>query len=119
MGRAEAPRSVDAVSPATRSRVMSRVRSKHTGPERRVRMALVRAGLRGWRMHARGLPGTPDFAFGAARVAVFVDSAFWHGRGRLPKTRRAWWRKKLARNRARDLAADKALRRAGWDVIRM
>jgi DNA mismatch endonuclease (patch repair protein) len=98
---------------------MSRIRSKHTEPERRLRMALVSRGTRGWRMHARGLPGTPDFAFDAVRIAVFLDGAFWHGRAGIPKARRAWWRAKFRRNRSRDLAVDEALRGKGWIVVRL
>ena len=55
-----------------------------------------------FRVHVKDLPGTPDMANKRARVAVFVDGCFWHGCPRhfkLPKTRRAFWREKIRRNR--------------------
>ncbi|MEO8927846.1 MAG: very short patch repair endonuclease, partial [Caulobacteraceae bacterium] len=55
------------------------------------------------------------------RLAVFVHGCFWHGHdcargGRVPKTNRAYWIAKVARNRARDVAAHAALEAAGWRV---
>jgi DNA mismatch endonuclease (patch repair protein) len=59
---------------------MSKVKSKDTGPERAVRSALHRRGLR-FRKHVKGLSGTTDVVFTRKRVAVFVDGDFWHGFG--------------------------------------
>ncbi|MGI8731365.1 MAG: hypothetical protein ACR2LK_15525 [Solirubrobacteraceae bacterium] len=58
---------------------MARVKGRDTGPEVTLRRALYAAGVRGWRCHRKSLPGRPDVAFGPARLAVFVDGAFWHG----------------------------------------
>ena len=107
----------DTVDRATRSRIMARIRSKNTNPERFLRAAFVRAGLRGWRMWARDLPGTPDFVFDAARVAVFVDSPFWHGFGAVPKDPAGHWAAKLGRNRERFALSRAQLRAAGWQVV--
>ncbi|GIV04392.1 MAG: hypothetical protein KatS3mg015_3222 [Fimbriimonadales bacterium] len=63
----------------------------------------------------------PDFSFPSARLAVFVDGCFWHSCPRhrtLPKRNRKWWEAKLASNVSRDQAANKALREAGWKVLR-
>ena len=92
-------------------------RSRDTGPERALRRALAKLGLRGT-PHARVL-GTPDVAWVRARLAVFVDGDFWHGRAALPKTHRAFWRAKFRRNQARDRAVTRGLRRAGWSVLRL
>lgn len=97
---------------------MARVKSSDTGPERRVRAALWRAGLR-YRLQAADLPGKPDLAFPGRRAAVFVHGCFWHGhdcpRGaRQPKNNADYWRRKIDRNRARDQAAVAALTAAGW-----
>jgi DNA mismatch endonuclease (patch repair protein) len=111
----------DFLSKETRSRVMSRIRSKDTKPELVLRRALWSAGLRGWRVHARALPGRPDIAFTRRRVAVFVDGCFWHGhpdfftRGKSG----AYWDNKIERTKARDVAANAALAEAGWTVIRL
>jgi DNA mismatch endonuclease (patch repair protein) len=64
----------------------------------------------------------PDFIFPKLRLAVFVDGCFWHGcpqHGTKPKGNAAFWRKKFAANVARDRRADRALRRAGWRVLRI
>jgi DNA mismatch endonuclease (patch repair protein) len=68
------------------------------------------------------LPGRPDFAFPARRLAVFVDGCFWHGcprHGTLPKGNARFWREKIARNRERDREVNLELRRRGWRVIRI
>jgi DNA mismatch endonuclease (patch repair protein) len=102
-----------------RSEVMRRVKGSDTTPERRVRAMLRAAGLTGYRLHRRDLPGRPDIAFIGRRVAIFVHGCFWHGhdcpRGaRAPKANAAYWSGKIARNRARDVAALSALTAKGW-----
>jgi len=71
------------------------------------------------------LPGKPDIVFRRARVAVFVDGDFWHGRDWKRRKRRlelgansAYWVKKISSNRARDRRHSGALRRLGWRVVR-
>lgn len=104
-----------------RSAVMARVRRRDTGPELVVRAALRAEGLTGYRLDRGDLPGRPDVAFIGRRRAIFVHGCFLHGhdckRGaRRPKTNAAYWRAKIARNRARDAAAVAALESAGWAV---
>lgn len=104
---------VDHLSPAARSKNMSRVRSRDTGPELRVRRALHRAGFR-FRLHRRDIPGTPDVYLPKYRLAVFVHGCFWHGhegcrRAKLPATRQKFWREKIERNKARDRGVEAAL----------
>jgi len=110
----------DHLSPAGRSRVMARIRSKDTKPELAVRQGLFALGVRGWRCHTRSLPGKPDVAFTRWKVAVFVDGAFWHGHpdhftfGKSGK----YWDEKIARTQKRDLLANQALHEEGWTVLR-
>jgi DNA mismatch endonuclease (patch repair protein) len=109
------------VSPA-RSRAMGKVRGKgNRTTERRLRSALVSAGIRGWRLHAKDMPGCPDFYFARERLAVFVDGCFWHGCrkcGHVPKTNSVFWKKKLERNRMRDRRQRRMLERQGIVVVR-
>lgn len=84
------------------------------------RTAGRRAGARGSARPAVRV--RPDFVFRAARLAVFVDGCFWHGcprHGTRPKGNAAFWRRKFAANIARDRRVDRALRRAGWRVLRI
>ena len=64
----------------------------------------------------------PDFVFPESRTVIFVDGCFWHGCPRhatKPRNNAAFWRKKLAGNKARDRKVNRALRRAGWQVLRI
>lgn len=103
------------------SAVMSRIRSKNTGPEKAMRAALSAAGLRGYRLHYAKVPGKPDIAFVSRKVAVFVHGCFWHQcphcQPQRPKANKSFWRKKLDRNVERDGEKVKALRKLGWRVI--
>jgi DNA mismatch endonuclease, patch repair protein len=111
----------DRLTKQQRSRLMSRVRSSNTAPEMLLRRTLYALGARGWRCHRKGLPGTPDLAFGPSKVAVFVDGAFWHGHPsrHTPGRSGEYWDAKIARNQARDRQVDYELRRIGWRVLRL
>ena len=111
----------DRISKDQRSRVMSAVRSSNTRLEDRFQKLLINAGLKGFRIQARDLPGTPDVVFRRQRVAVFLDSCFWHGceiHHRPPATNQGYWEPKIAANIRRDKAVAQRLRRQGWSVCR-
>jgi DNA mismatch endonuclease (patch repair protein) len=113
----------DKFAPEVRSRMMASIRSKgNKETELRLRMILVRAGIKGWRVQAEDLPGRPDFAFDAERVAVFVDGCFWHGCPRCyrrPQSAQEYWDEKIAGNRRRDQRHRRKLNRMGWSVVRI
>jgi len=103
---------------------MSSIRSSGSKAELALGTAMWQRGLR-YRKQYRKLPGRPDYAFVGARVAVFCDGDFWHGRdfaervegGRF-KTNRRYWLKKISRNMKRDALVTSTLRRQGWRVLR-
>ena len=98
---------------------MSRVRSRDTVPELLLRRAIWKRGGR-YRLYRRDLPGTPDLVFSTPKVAVFVDSDFWHGRipeDRLEKMSQ-YWQRKLRANRQRDVKTNQQLSSLGWKVLR-
>ena len=100
---------------------MQRLRTKDTAPELALRQLLHKKGLR-FRLHRRDVPGSPDIAFPAARVAVFVDGCFWHlcpQHAVWPKTNAAWWKAKLRSTRSRDRRIDSELKRLGWASLRV
>lgn len=107
---------------ATRSKTMAAVRShSNKTTEQRFRLALVRAGVRGWQVRPGGLRGNPDFVFAAARLAVFVDGCFWHGCpecGHVPRTNRSFWAAKIKRNQERDRNTADQLEAEGFNVLR-
>lgn len=89
------------VNPTVSAR-MAKVPLKNSRPELALRSALWNAGFR-YRLHPVDLPGRPDIANKARKVAIFVDGCFWHGcpkHFRSPKTRTEFWREKIRRNRA-------------------
>lgn len=114
---------MDTVDRKTRSRMMSRIRSRgNRTTELRARMILVRAGVRGWTISGKWLPGKPDLSFPSKRLAVFLDGCFWHSCpkcGHLPRTNRAYWSRKLRRNSEHDRHANSKLRAIGWRPLRV
>lgn len=110
----------DVVDAATRSRMMSGIRSKDTKPELVVRRGLHALGFR-YRLHDRRLPGKPDIVLPRWRAAIQINGCFWHGHDcalfRWPGTRQEFWRSKIGRNVERDFEVEVALDRAGWRVL--
>jgi DNA mismatch endonuclease (patch repair protein) len=103
----------------TVSTQMQRMPRSSTGPEMVIRRELHRRGLR-YRVNHSRLPGRPDIAFTAARIAVFIDGCFWHScpeHSVLPRNNREWWREKLQRNVQRDHQKDGQLESMGWTVV--
>ena len=100
---------------------MSRIRTRNTLPELRLRAALRRRGLRGYRLHWRGAIGRPDIAFPGRRVAIFVDGAFWHGHPDYFVFGKSGprWDEKIRRNMARDREVDVRLFEMGWRSVRV
>ena len=108
-------------TPEYRSLVMSRVRSKDTSPELRVRSQMHRKGYR-YRLHVGKMAGSPDIVMARHRAVIFVNGCFWHRHpgcrySSTPKTNADYWLRKFERNVARDKKAHAALRREGWKVL--
>lgn len=111
--------------PKTREQIsynMSRVRSSGSEIERVMGSALWAAGIR-YRKQYRKISGRPDFALVGAKIAVFCDSSFWHGRGwpgaaNALKKNRKFWTAKIEYNIARDREVNMLLTNLGWEVVR-
>ncbi len=115
--------SLDTLSALQRSELMSRVRSRDTKPEMRVRRLVHSMGYR-YRLHARDLPGRPDLVFRPRRKVIFVHGCFWHqhvgcSRSGIPKSpeRRSYWKTKLTGNVLRDRRNEDALRTLDWSFL--
>lgn len=104
---------------------MQAIRRADTKPEVELRRTLHALGLRfrkDYRLDLAGGRVRPDIVFTRRRVAIFVDSCFWHvcpEHGRQPETNEWYWAPKLRRNVERDRANDQALADAGWTVVRV
>lgn len=111
---------VDVVDSATRSRMMSGIRSKNTKPEKQIRSALHRRGFR-FRLNQASLPGKPDLVFRKHNAVIFIHGCFWHGHGcplfKWPSSNVSFWRTKIERNRAKDAEVLEELKNTGWRVL--
>lgn len=96
-------------------------RRRNTGPERLLRLALSEAAIRGYRLDLKPAPGRPDIAFTRYKLAVFVHGCFWHRcphcQLKMPKTNRAFWKRKFELNAERDERKRRGLEALGWDVL--
>ncbi len=104
-----------------RSDVMSKIRSKNTKPELKLRSELHKKGYR-FRIHLSSFPGKPDIVLPKYKAVIFVHGCFWHQHkncidGRIPKTRTKYWEEKLNKNVCRDIKHKRILRKMGWNVI--
>ena len=108
----------DVFSKKKRSWIMSRIRSKNTYIDRKMREMLSDARLKF--MMYPDLYGKPDFQVGK-RILVFCDGDFWHGYRYAEKKRPAkkYWREKIEGNMRRDRKVSRRLRRDGWSVLRL
>jgi len=99
--------------------------SRDTKPEIALRLQLWQQGLR-YRKNVRSLPGKPDIVFSAARIVIFCDGDFWHGRqwrtleAKLRSgTNASYWVEKIRSNRRRDRRTTRVLSADGWTVMRV
>jgi len=107
------------------SRAKRSNRRSDTQHELILRRELWRMGLR-FRKNVKILPGKPDIVLSVARVVVFCDGDFWHGRdwkilkSKLDRgTNANYWSAKIASNIKRDRRNTILLEKAGWQVIRL
>lgn len=114
-------KTMDKLTPEQRHRCMAAIKARDTRPELLVRRYLWACGFR-YRLNDRRLPGHPDVVLRRYRTVIFINGCFWHGHEgcpyyRLPQTRTAYWRDKIARNQARDAEEQRELSRMGWHCI--
>lgn len=99
---------------------MSRIRSKNTSPEEKVRKYLFSQGFR-YRKNDRRYPGRPDIVLPKYKTAIFINGCFWHMHDCkdfvLPKSNLDYWLPKLERNKTRDKENIAKLKEMGWNVI--
>ena len=118
---AVAGNALDTLTKKARSALMAKVRSHgNRSTEWRLRLALVRAGIRRRQMHPRSVPGQPDSGSlrGALRYLLTVVSGTDARRClRLPKADRLYWKVKIKGNRRRGVAIARILKNRGIRVI--
>ena len=113
---------MDRITPQQRSKNMRAIRSTNTKAEIRLAKALWNHGYR-YRKNNRTVFGTPDLTFKKLKIAVFVDSEFFHGKDwetqkDRVKTNTEFWQKKIERNIQRDIEVNNCLESQNWKVLR-
>lgn len=112
---------MDKITPEQRSKNMQAVRSKNTKEEVRLAKALWSLGYR-YRKNNKTVFGKPDFTFKKLKIAIFVDSEFFHGKDwetkKKPQTNPEFWIKKIERNIQRDIEVNNYLTEKGWTILR-
>lgn len=95
---------------------------RDTKPERALRSALFKLGLR-YRIDSRPLPHVnrrADIVFRPVKVAIFMHGCFWHGcpdHCVLPTRNAAFWTDKIQRNKQRDRETLQFLEQAEWIAV--
>ncbi len=113
---------MDVLTPDQRRRNMQAIKNKGTKDEVLLAKALWAKGYR-YRKNNSKVFGKPDLTISRFRLAIFVDSEFFHGKDwvkekyRIKTNRKFWWTK-IERNIERDIIVNKNLVETGWKVLR-
>lgn len=112
---------MDVHNPQQRSKNMRAIKSTGTKDEINLAKALWAKGYR-YRKNNKAVFGKPDFTFKKVKVAIFVDSEFFHGKDfeikKKPVNNAEFWEKKIRKNIERDKEVNEKLLSNGWKVLR-
>ena len=113
---------MDNHTPEQRRKNMQAIKNKDSKIEIMLRTELWHRGLR-YRKNVKGIYGHPDIVFIRKKIAVFVDSEFWHGFDWENikndfKSHQEFWIPKIEKNMERDIDVNNKLESDGWTVIR-
>lgn len=113
---------MDKLTREQRRRNMQAIKSTGSQIELTLSRALHALGYR-YRKNDKTVFGKPDLVFKKYRIAIFVDSEFWHGKNWKKrksefKTNKEFWIKKIEGNIKRDKVVNTYLRKNNWIVIR-
>ena len=111
----------DTLSQEDRSKLMSKIRSKNTKIEIKVRKYLFANGFR-FRVNDKRYPGHPDVVLPKYKTIIFINGCFWHGHqncqiAHIPKSNSEFWITKIKRNTDNDEKHTSFLESHGWHVI--
>ena len=113
---------MDKLTAEQRRKNMQAVRASGSMIETTLAKALFAQGLR-YRKNDKTVFGKPDLSFKKYRLAIFVDSEFWHGKDWETKkydhkSNKEFWLTKIERNIERDNEVNQRLIAEGWKVLR-
>lgn len=101
---------------------MQAIKNKGSKIETALAKALFAKGYR-YRKNDKTVFGKPDLTFKKLKIAIFVDSEFWHGKDwevkkHEHKSNEVFWHTKIERNIERDKEVNLHLQNSGWTIIR-
>ena len=108
----------DVFTKEKRSEIMSKIKSKGTNIELKMKKALEESDITF--EYQPKLFGKPDFLINP-NLAVFCDSSFWHGRNwkkLKEQLKEGYWQEHIDSNIKRDILVNKTLRKQGYSVLR-
>lgn len=113
---------MDKLSKEQRRKNMQAIKSKGSKIEIALAKKLWALGYR-YRKNDKSVFGKPDITMKRYKLAIFIDSEFWHGkdwkiRKHDIKSNRDFWIKKIQRNIERDKEVNEKLIKDGWKVLR-
>jgi len=115
-------KNMDRITSEQRKKNMQAVKSSGSMIERILAKTLWHKGYR-YRKNDKTVFGKPDLTFKKKRIAIFVDSEFWHGKDwdskkHEIKSNQEFWYSKIERNIERDKEVTEFLVKNGWTVLR-
>lgn len=113
---------MDKLTIEQRKKNMQAVKNKNSKIEIMLAKELWKKGLR-YRKNDLSVFGKPDLTFKRYKIAIFVDSEFWHGKDWETKkyehkSNQEFWYNKIERNIQRDIEVNDYLLKNNWEVIR-
>lgn len=101
---------------------MQAVKNKGSKIETILAKELWKRGYR-YRKNDKTVFGKPDLTFKKYKIAIFVDSEFWHGKNWKQKkldhkSNKDFWFTKIERNIERDKEVNEFLLKNNWEVLR-
>lgn len=113
---------MDKLTKEQRKKNMQAVKASGSKIEVALAKALFAKGFR-YRKNDKTVFGKPDLTFKKYKIAIFVDSEFWHGKDWSVhkddhKSNQEFWHKKIERNIERDKEVNTELFKQGWTVLR-
>lgn len=113
---------MDVLTKEQRRKNMQAIKSKETKDEILLAKALWQLGYR-YRKNNKTVFGKPDLTFKKYKIAIFVDSEYFHGKDwdtekhRIKTNTEFWWTK-IQSNIKRDRLVNQYLQGQGWKVLR-
>jgi DNA mismatch endonuclease Vsr len=113
---------MDKLTKEQRRKNMQAVKAKGSKIEVALAKELWALGYR-YRKNDKSVFGKPDLTMKRYKLAIFVDSEFWHGKDWNTrkyefKSNQDFWIRKIQRNIERDKEVNKRLLKEGWKVLR-